>query len=113
MLNKVSRALVNRAFYSSGTALDPVFYPWRRPDQLEQMKTCYQINDTAALIDFLKTANSSSFTRCTSPIWIPVIENSTACKAFLTDEPENILNSLDAPAMDTMFSFTFQVFHLK
>lgn len=110
MMNKKSRPLVTRAFYASGTGLDPIFYPWRRPNQLQQMKTCFQFSDTAPLIDYLRTANSSTLARCKGGPWMPVIENKMAPQAFLTDEPENILKSSDAPVIDAVFSFTSQVF---
>lgn len=110
MLNKVSRPLVTRAFYLSGTGLNPAFYPWsNRVNQLQQMKTCYNINDTDTLINYLKTANSSTFNSCIAPVWIPVVENPKAPKPFLTDTPENIIKSCNAPAMDTLFSFTSTV----
>lgn len=109
MLNKISRRLVKRAYFASGSTLNPVFYPWRRPNQMRQIKTCFQINDTNTLIDYLKTANSRSLADCTAPIWIPVVENPNVPSAFLTDEPENILKSRNAPVMDAMFSFTTQV----
>lgn len=109
MLNKVSKPLVTRAFYSSGTGANPAFYPWRRPNQVQQLKKCFRFSNTAALINFLKTANSSRLVGCTGPIWIPVIENKTAPLAFLTDEPENIMKSSEAPVMDAMFSFASQV----
>lgn len=113
MLNKRSRRFFNRAYLLSGSSLNPAFYPWRRPNQMQQMKTCFQMNDTNTLIDYLKRANSSSFTSCTSPIWIPVVENPNGPSPFLTDEPENILKSRHAPNMDTLLSFTTQVFYLK
>lgn len=110
MLNKKSRPLVTRAFYASGTGLNPIFYPWRGPSQLQQMKTCFQFSDTAPLIDYLKTANSSALARCKGGPWMPAIENKSAPQAFLTEEPENILKSSDAPVIDAVFSFTSQVF---
>lgn len=69
------------------------------------------------LMEYLKTQNSSTLLNCTSienpgesddNTWVPVIENNTANGAFLTKTPEEIYNdpTEEAPAVDTMFSFT-------
>lgn len=39
----------------------------------------------------------------------PTIESSSVVGAFLTKMPEEIYNSNEAPAMDTMFSLTTEV----
>lgn len=76
---------------------------------MQEVKACFQMNSTNQLINYLKTANSSSFANCDVHFWIPVIEHLDAPSAFLTDEPENILKSRYAPVMDVMFSFASQV----
>lgn len=110
MLNKESVKYFTRAYCASGSILNPAFDPWlKRPDQLQQMKDCFKINDTDTLINYLKTANSSSFNSCRKPVWIPVKEIQTAYKPFFTDVPRNILETIGAYVMDVLFSFTSTV----
>ena len=108
-LNKISRTLFKRAYFASGSSLNPIFSPWRKPNQMKHIKACLEISDTTALINYLKTAKSSNLFICNEIMWSPVIENENAPSPFLTDAPDNILKSCDAPVMDTMFSFTSQV----
>lgn len=113
MLNKESRRFVNRAYLASGSSLNPAFHPWRRPSQMQNVKIYFQKNDTNTLIEYLKIASNKDLIYSASHFWIPVVENRNAPSAFLTDVPENILKSRDAPVMDTMFSFTDQVLYVK
>lgn len=92
-------------------------YAMRKTDHVQQIQECSQIYDSAKLLEYLKTANSSAFDTCypwsfpgeLDPIWVPTIESTSAKEAFLTKTLEEIYNSTKAPNMDAMFSFAAQV----
>lgn len=117
ILNEESRKYFNRAYLSSGTAF--TYFALSTGDHLVRMQEFSKINETNDLIEYLKTVDSMTLANChtmdsieyrlSSP-WAPTIENSKAHGAFLTRIPDEIYNSANAPAMDTLFSFNSQVF---
>lgn len=117
MLNEDSRKYFNRAFLLSGSAFD--FFALSESDHFERIQEFAKIFDREQLIEFLKIANStdlanlhtlSSFGKTLISPWAPTIENPKTVGAFLTKPLKEIYQSNNAPVMDTMFSFTSQVF---
>lgn len=116
MLNKESRKYFTRAFLSSGSAFS--YYAFSDRNHLDQMKNCSEIHDEGKLIEFLKTVDSKDLEECqtfsfknpnTVP-WAPTTESPKTIGAFKTQPPNEIYNSDDPPVMDTLFSFTSEVF---
>lgn len=121
MLNEESRKYFNRAFALSSSALN--YYAFNEQNHLDRIKRFLDIQDEQHLIEFLKTANSVTFpdrlrTNIVEPIlfesaWVPTIESADTRGAFITKTPSEIYESNEAPIIDTMFSFTSQVFELN
>lgn len=117
MLNEKSRKYFNRAFIMSGTAL--TFFALSEINHMDRMHGCAGVQNTEKLIDYLKTTDAETIAKChfttgfdnlfTSP-WAPTIENATTNGAFITRMPEEIYSYDRSLAMDTLFSFTSQVF---
>lgn len=115
MLNEESQNLYNRAFASSGTAIN--FFALHRINHLERVQKCFQTNDMGHLIEYLKVADRNTLMNCYPfiipddlyPVWVPTVENTNASDAFLTKTPYEIYNSDLAPQMDAIFGFTSQV----
>lgn len=115
MINEQSRKYYNRAFSSSGTAIN--FFALHRINHMERVQKCFQTNDVGHLIEYLKVADRSILMNCYPfiipddlyPVWVPTIESPTAGDAFLTKTPYEIYNSDQAPMMDAIFGFTSQV----
>lgn len=120
MLNTESRKYFNRAFASSGTALN--FAVLHRTNHVQLLQKHTEIYDPKKLVEYLKTANEHVL-RTFSPFnpksgslltpWVPTVERANISGAFLTKTPEEIYNSNEAPAMDTMFTFNAQVKYIK
>lgn len=116
MLNTESRQYFNRAFASSGAAL--IFFVVRKANHVKLLQEYTEISDTDVLLEYLKIADAD-FLRACSPFnsklgtlitpWVPTVERENINRAFLTKTPEEIYNSNQAPAMDTMFTFNTQV----
>lgn len=96
----------------SGTAFNKTTHWQRIPE-------CFGINDDREqIMEFLKEANSRILSACYPFVypgqiqmhWVPTIESQNTTGAFLTQTPEEIFNSKKAPIIDTMFSFTSQVY---
>lgn len=107
MLNRESRNYFHRSFVASGTSLNSY-----RPNdgaELQLMQRCTQIYDVDKLIQYLKTASSSSIAECNrmgTAIWSPTVECSNAPKAFITESPDELYTSAEtAPIVNAMFSF--------
>lgn len=116
-LNAESRKCFNRVFVASGTAFNP-FSNLCSTNHLDAVKECFGIDDTAELIQFLKTANASSLMDCVNagkepPFWSPTIEYPNAPAAFLTTTPEEVYSSDNPPRLDAMFSTCNQVIYLR
>lgn len=120
MLNEQSRKYFKRAFMFSGTAFVPtvVQQNW---NHVQQIQDCLQIIELNDLIENLKIENTTVLARCypyTFPAdlnlnWAPTIESVGTTGAFLTQTPEKIYNSGNAPSMDVVFSFNSQVLYHK
>lgn len=107
MINEESRKYFQRAFSMSGSGMQSyVLWTYKREQQLQN---CTQTNDTNKIIEYLKTANSSMVLKCNKPGWYPTIESPHTKDAFLTQSPDKIMNSTNAPIMDAMFSFASKV----
>lgn len=107
MINEESRKYFQRAFLMSGSGLQS-YVLWTF-DREKQIHDCTQLTDTRKIVEYLKTANSSTVLNCNIPGWFPTIESPDAKDAFLTELPDKIHNSSRAPIMDTMFSFASKV----
>ncbi|XP_031627086.1 esterase B1-like [Contarinia nasturtii] len=116
MLNEESRKYFQRALLLSSTALN--YYTLYEPNHLERMQKHSNIQDKDELVEYLKTLDSDTLSQCetTSDFgtillqshWVPTIEDSKTKGAFLTKHPEEIYQSDEAPAMDTVLSMTSQ-----
>lgn len=113
MLNKESRKYFQRAFAVSGTAIRS------NADHAELIQKYSTFNKTGKLIDFLRTESSIALLNISYLetaddlfVWSPVIEGNHTKDAFLTRTPKEIYSDSteEAPIMDTLFSFTAQVF---
>lgn len=115
MLNEESRKYFNRALVISNTAFSGTAL--FKPDHVEHIRTCSKLQKMDHLIEYIKTSNVSTLRECysyefitESPArWAPTIEIPNAVNAFMTETPDEILNSDKAPVMDAMFSFATQV----
>lgn len=116
MLNTESRKYFNRAFASSGAALNS--FAVRKADHMQILQECTKISDTTKLIEYLKNADNNILREC-SPFdsklgsliitWVPTIERPHIRGAFLTKTPVQIYDSNEAPVMDAMFTFNSEV----
>lgn len=116
MLNEESRKYFNRAFLISGTAL--TYFALSEPNHMERMQNYSGIKDIEKLIEYLKTIDSEMIAKChettefkhlfISP-WVPTIEIMKK-GAFITRRPEEIYSYDTNLVMDTLWSFTSQVF---
>lgn len=117
LLNKESRQYFNRAFASSGSALNA----WQSENHVKLIQECSKSNGTTEMIEFLKTATSQKLLNCkpkTQPgsvdqSWLPTIESQQTRGAFLTQPPDEIYKSNRPLPIHTMFSFNSQVFSLE
>lgn len=114
MLNEESRKYFKRAMCISSTAFS--FYAINKANHTEKIQSCALRNDNNNLIDFLKTANSSTIAKCYPyehdtiyTTWSASIEKPNAIRPFMTEHPHDIYNSSKAPMMDVMFSFNSKV----
>lgn len=116
MLNMESRKYFNRAYSSSGSALN--FFVLRKENHIKQVQMCAQTNELSQMLEYLKTTNDTILAHCCTsdgpgcghyPIWTPTIENTSTTGAFLTKTPEEIYNSDLSLTMDAMFSINSQV----
>lgn len=115
MLNVESRKYFRRMFASSGSAF--CAYALRKANHVQRTQKCLKIYGMKRLIDHLKVANASTLSQCDPLIypggitakWVPTIESRNTKGAFFTESPDDIYSSGEAPAMDSMFSFTNQV----
>lgn len=81
------------------------------------MKDLTEINDIEELIEYLKIADSEflstqyafNTTETLTYPFVPTIESPNTVGAFITETPDEIYNSGETPATDTMFSFTSKV----
>lgn len=107
MLNRESRNYFHRTFVASGTSLNS--YRSNDGSELQLMQRCTKIDDVDKLIQYMKTASSSSIAECNrlgAAIWSPTVECSNAPEAFITKSPDEIYGSGEtAPIVNTMFSF--------
>lgn len=117
MLNNESRKYFNRAFLMSSTALN--YYALSDENHLERMKKFANIQDEKQLVEYLKKTKNIALSQIESNAdfgvlldfrWGPTVESAETEAAFITKTAKEIYESDDAPAMDTMFSFTSQVF---
>lgn len=74
------------------------------------MWECFKLNETNEIIEFFKTADSKKLLDCHPDTWLPTIESPLTPGAFLTHSPDEIYKSNPPLPIDTMFSFTSQVF---
>lgn len=121
MLNIESRKYFNRAFTSSGSALN--FYVLRKENHIEQIRKCSQINGIDQMVEYLKTTSNIILGKCCVvgthsngdrySMWLPTIENASTSGAFLTRTPEEIYNLDLAPAVDVMFGLNSHVSRTK
>lgn len=115
LLNKESRGFFKRAFLSSSSAF--THHSLVRANHLQRMKDLTEINDIEELIEYLKIADSEflstqyafNTTETLTYPFVPTIESPNTVGAFITETPDEIYNSGETPAMDTMFSFTSKV----
>lgn len=113
MLNEESRKYFNRAYLMSSSAFS--FYAFSKANHVDKVKECSGIADNNRLIEYLKTAESSALSKCYRlekefiTTWIPTVEPPETVGAFLTKTPDEIYDSDEAPTIDALFSFTFQV----
>lgn len=115
MLNVESRKYFKRMFASSGSALSA--YAIRKANHVQRTQKCLKIYEMKRLIDYLQWEKPSTLIACDPQIypggitakWVPTIESRNTEGAFLTKSPDEIYGSGEAPAMDSMFSFTNQV----
>lgn len=118
MLNVESRKFFNRAFSTSGSALN--YLALHKDNHIEQIRSCAQANDTDQMLKYLKTTSNRILANCHTigyysngdryAFWLPTIESDSTKEAFMTKTPEEIYNSDLAPAMDAMFGMTSYVY---
>ena len=118
MLNEESRKYFNRAFAFSSSALN--YYALHEQNHLDRMQQYLNIQDNQHLIEYLKTVSSVTLSKIlrTSDLgqflletaWVPTTESANNKEPFITKTPAEIYESDEAPIIDTMFSFTSQVF---
>lgn len=117
MLNRESRKYFQRVFAASGSAFQS--YLFTNVNHAQHVQNCLNITEASQLIALLKIESISVLISCpalealddfsSSPIWVPVIENTNTKNAFFTKTPQEIYNyPAGAPMMDAMFSFTAQ-----
>lgn len=111
MINEESRKYFQRAFSMSGSALQYYVLWAYNNNREEQIQNCAKTNDTQKIIELLKTASGRALLNCNKPGWNPTIESTHTKDAFLTQSPDDIYNSSEAPIIDTMFSFASKVSH--
>lgn len=82
------------------------------------MREFSEMEDMDKLIEYLKTTSSNVLEKCHTmdnfdmtliPPWVPTIEDPDTIGAFMTETPETIYNSGNAPMIDTLISFTSKV----
>lgn len=83
---------------------------------MHRIKKHSHIDDNDDLIEYLKTADSTTLSKIgpfytLPPSWAPTIENPNAIQPFLTKTPTEIYES-NPPIKDVMFSFASRV-HLR
>lgn len=117
MLNEESRSYFTRAYTSSGSAYS--YFALREGNHRKKLQECFQINDLANLLEYLRATDSDILVECyfqmdwgktIRPNWVPTIEEPGTPGAIITQSLDEIYNSDKAPVMDTMFSFNSQVF---
>lgn len=90
-------------------------------NHVDRMKECSKLTDLNQIIEYVKTNDSENILQCyldtpwgktLKPSWAPTIEIPSANRAFITQSPDEIYNSNDAPIVDALFSFASQVFTL-
>lgn len=115
MLNPESGKYFTRVFAISGSALGS--YAIYKNSQLEQVRECSNTSRIVDVINFVKTADSKVLLSCYPvnanrfrTVWLPTIESLLVVDAFMTTTPEEMYRTIQAPAMDSMFSITTQVY---
>lgn len=118
MLNEESRKYFQRAMVMSGSIFS--YFALTEGNHLEKIQKCTPKTDIIETIEYLRTANASDIVRCNfrddwgktlKPEWVPTIEPKGTKNAIITQSPDNIWNSKNAPVIDTLFSFTSKVFY--
>lgn len=116
MLNKRSRTYFKRAYAASGSPFS--YFALTEGNHTSQLQDCSNTKDMTKLLNYLKTTDSKTIRKCQfaedwgktlKPEWVPTIEKPGTLGAFITQSPDDIYNSNDAPFMDALFSFTNQV----
>lgn len=107
MLNSESRKYFKRVFLMSGSASDWWF---RKGNHTKEIQECLQTKKSDnELVEHLKTLNASTLSNCNYLPWVTFIENPETPGAFISQTPDEIYKSDEAPIMDTMFGFGSQV----
>lgn len=116
MLNEESRKYFTRAVPVSGSPYS--YFALKTEDHLQRMYDCSKTTDQKSLVEYLKTASLEEIQQCKwetswgntiNPKWVPTIEKPDAKMAFITQSPDDIYNSDNAPVMDVLFSFSNNV----
>lgn len=86
------------------------FWKIRQENHVREMQECLKINKTGnELVEYLKTASSTTLSQCGDVWWVPSIESPNALRPFMTQTPEEIHNAGKTTRMDAMFSIVSQV----
>lgn len=117
MLNKESRRYFKRALVMSGSVYS--IFALTETNHLKKMQQCAHTKDVNQIIEYVQTSDYKDIVQCyfkddwketLKGEWIPTIEAPGTINGFITESPDEIYASSNAPVIDTLFSFTSQVF---
>lgn len=104
--NAKSRKYFNRTFLSSGS-----LGFWHTPYHEQEIWDCLEIDGltNVELVEYLKTANISTLTKCNGTDWLLNYESPNAIRPFLTKRANEIYTSDEPPVLDVLFVVASQV----
>lgn len=84
---------------------------WDAQHHVKKIQDCLEINDLSndELVNYLKTANASTLTKCNGTDWVMNIESPNATRPFLTKSAREYFASDDPPVVDALFVVASQV----
>lgn len=84
---------------------------WNTTYHAKRIQDCLETNDLSndELVEYLKTANASTLTKCNGTDWVLNIESPNATRPFLTKRTREYFTSDDPPILETLFVVASQV----
>lgn len=95
------------------------YFAMTEGNHLHKMQECAGTRDIKQIIRYMRTSDSKDINQCyfkddwgktLKPEWVPTIEPKGTKNGFLTESPDKIWASNEAPVLDSLFSFVSQVF---